>query len=139
MAAIIAIARFRVLSSCDLKVKLQCELHDSRVYRSPRNHPERCRRDIRVRIRKLRMIERVEEFRSEFDVAAFAQKPHRRSLQHRDVGVVLTGTEHDSDSAVAKGSACAVIPNNRPGGCSGGIAQDAAFVEVIIKPAAQRA
>ncbi len=63
-----------------LEIQLQRELDDSWVYRSARNRAKCRRRNVAVGIVELRVIEDVEKFRAELDVAAFAQQTKRRPL-----------------------------------------------------------
>ena len=56
----------------DLEVKLQRELDDSWVHRRPRDHAERRRGNVVIRVGKLWRVERIEELRPELDVPAFS-------------------------------------------------------------------
>ena len=64
------IAAIRHIQAAGLEAQLQCELHKAGIHRRGRDLPERTRAEIRIRIRELRCVEQVEEFRSEFDVSA---------------------------------------------------------------------
>ena len=122
-----------------LEVYLQTELNNSRVHRRAGDCTECGRRHIRAGIPKLRVVESVEELGTELEVTGLTQPPDRRSLDNRDVRVVLARAKSYADSAVAKARSYAVTSDHRPNGVTGRVARNAASVEVVIQPALHRA
>ena len=57
----------------NLKANSYCQLSDARVYGRTADHAECWRREISVRICKLRMVKRIEEFTAKFNPPFFVR------------------------------------------------------------------
>jgi hypothetical protein len=85
-----------------LEAQLQSQLNDARVAIGVGNLSERCIGETRVRILEQRMIEDVEELRTELEVSAIPDFVDWKILEEREIEVKLTGPSQYAHSSVAE-------------------------------------
>ena len=85
-------ATLRLAHRTALKIKLQRELNDSRVYARVRDLAKSRVSKIGIWIRELRVVEGIKEFRSEFKIGTFARPAQWKLLVNGHVPVILAGS-----------------------------------------------
>ena len=85
-----------------LEAQLQSQLNDARVAVGVGNLSERCIGETRVGILEQRMIEDVEELRTELEVGAIPDLMDREILEEREIEVELAGPSQYADASVAE-------------------------------------
>src|SRR5262245_51672833 len=96
-----------------LKAKSYGHLSDARVYGRAADDAERWRREISVRVRKLRMVESIEELSAKFNCAFFVWPRERNCFRNCHVQVGLARTINNSSSAVPESRSHTVRANHR--------------------------
>jgi hypothetical protein len=96
-----------------LKGKPERQLTDARIYRRIADEAKRRGREVRVRIRKLWMVERIEELGAKFNCAVFTGPRDCEYLCNCKIQVCLTRAIYDSCAAVSEGRPNAVGADHR--------------------------
>src|SRR5262249_55545065 len=107
---------------------LHRELNDSWTHAGRGDSAEGRARDVRVRVRKVHGVERIEKLHSELRLSVGRGPTDSRALHHREVDVPLTRSADDSDAAIAKVGGAAVAADDSPSD----VGTDARGVEVLI-------
>src|SRR5690242_2361059 len=93
-------AHNRTISSW-LEAQAQGQLADACIYCGAADHSECGRSKVRVRIGKLRMVERVVQFRAKLDAAFFARPIESQHSRKRHIQVGLAGTVYNACPTVS--------------------------------------
>jgi len=115
--------------SNELKVKLQRELNNTRIYACARDLAERRVAIIRIWVRELSVVEGVKKFCSKFKIGIFPGPAHRKFLQNRQVPVVLSGPFERADGGISEPKGIGIIPTENRREC------EAIGINVVIEMA----
>jgi hypothetical protein len=97
----------------NLKAESHRQLPDPRVYGCAADNAELSRRKICIRVRELRMVERIEELSAQFECTFFVWRPQSNLFPDRQIQIRLAWTINDSRTAVAESRCDIVCANHR--------------------------